>query len=436
MLFAPFPLLAQGTWEKLDVPVNQSLTSVFFTDSVTGWAAGDSGVIIHTSDGGTSWVVQNSNTIHDIADIFFLDSLHGRASAFNYQTEPYGTVLLETSDGGLNWSAGNYPHDNIFITSIFFFDTLNGWMGGKPHTLVRTTDGGLNWTQAVIDTSILAFFPVLEVGFYNARYGYACGGMFDIAGVIWRTSDGGETWYAIDPADAPADEVHSLYYIDSVNVVGAGGDPDFGYGVGLIRTRDGGLNWDYTELGMQGVAMDLDFRNGKEGWAPLGLNRSMMYTLDSGLTWTEIPSPGGTTVYEITFPDSLHGYVVGASGTVLRYKPPVTGISDPGAWQAGVILLGNSPNPFSSNTVIRVRFPGYPVNGGNSRAVRSVIAEVYDMPGNLVARTAEFSVDRETLEIPFAAGQLDPGIYFYRLICKTDDGGSSASAPGRMVILR
>ena len=71
--------------------------------------------------------------------------------------------------------------------------------------------------------------------------------LFDIAGVIWRTWDGGDHWYAIDPLEAPADEVRGLHCFDSLTVMGAGGDPDFGFGVGIITTEDGGLNWDYDE---------------------------------------------------------------------------------------------------------------------------------------------------------------------------------------------
>jgi len=126
--------------------------------------------------------------------------------------------------------------------------------------------------------------------------------MHDIAGVIWRTSNGGDKWYPIDPSEAPADEVYQLHLFDSLNVMGAGGDPDFGYGVGMIRTSDGGLTWNYHELGMIGNAFDLAFRNDKEGWAPLGPSQKFIYTRDGGSTWTAISTPDSTTIYNVTFP--------------------------------------------------------------------------------------------------------------------------------------
>ena len=120
--------------------------------------------------------------------------------------------------GGAYWSGTPFPVDDIFITCILYRDSLNGWMGGSPNVLVKTMDGGITWVQAGIDTSTLAFFPVLSIKFLNEKYGYACGGLHDIAGVIWRTSNRGDLWQAIDPSEAPADEVHGLYIFGSLYV--------------------------------------------------------------------------------------------------------------------------------------------------------------------------------------------------------------------------
>ena len=39
-------IYSQGTWESIESPTNQMLTSVHFIDSLYGWAVGDSGTII------------------------------------------------------------------------------------------------------------------------------------------------------------------------------------------------------------------------------------------------------------------------------------------------------------------------------------------------------------------------------------------------------
>ncbi|MGE5423724.1 MAG: YCF48-related protein, partial [Syntrophothermus sp.] len=255
------------------------------------------------------------------------NSNEGWASAFNFSTTPYGTILLHTTNGGNSWQTRLYPQENIFIHCLYFLDSLNGWAGGSPHALARTTDGGITWQQAAIDTSTLAFFPVEFITFYDRKFGYASGGIFDVAGVIWSTDNGGDTWRAIDNSQAPADEVHGLYCFDSLQVMGAGGDPDFGYGVGMIRTDDGGFNWVYQELSIQGTAHDLDFRNDNEVWAPLGSRRTMIYSLDAGATWSEVVSADSSAIIQTVFPDSLHGYAIGNKGAFLKYKNKPTGVS-------------------------------------------------------------------------------------------------------------
>jgi photosystem II stability/assembly factor-like uncharacterized protein len=419
---------SQGTWKKINVPTNQLLRSVYFSDSLYGWIAGDSGTILHTTDGGQTWIIQDSQTENEIADLFFLNRNLGWASSFNYSNIPYGTVLLKTTNGGAEWTSEPYPEENIFMNCILFLDSLNGWMGGTPHALVRTTNGGVTWQQAEIDTSTLAFFPVLVINFYNAKYGYASGGMFDIAGVIWRTSNGGDKWYAIDPSDAPADEVHALHTFDSLHVMGAGGDPDFGYGVGMIRTLDGGLNWEYDELGMQGLAVDLDFRNGTEAWAPLGQSPTFIYSLDAGLTWTETSTPDSTLVNEVMFPDSLHGFAVGTKGSVLKYIPPVKPSVEPitPLLSQEVILCQNYPNPFEKGSKIKIQ---------NSKP-GLIKLQIFDILGNEVATLLDAELGKGDHEIPVDAAGLLGGIYYYQLTASLQGTKRVFRETKKMVIIK
>ncbi len=402
--------IAQGSWNRIEVPTQQFLRSVYFTDSLTGWAVGDSGIIINTIDGGDNWVIQESNTYNDIVDVFFLNSQLGWASSFNYSELPYGTLLLKTTNGGNDWICEPYPTDNVFMTCIFFLDSLVGWMGGSPHAIVKTSDGGNLWQQANVDTSTLAFFPVLDIKFYNEQYGYASGGMFDIAGVTWHTHNGGEIWYAIDGSDAPADEVHNLYIYDSLRVIGCGGDPDFGYGVGLLRTYDGGPSWEYEELGMQGIAYDIDFVNDAEAWAPLGPQRKFIYSVDSGSTWLELPTPESTAIFDITFTDSLHGYAVGREGAVLRFKPEIhVGTESITKSSSETKLNQNYPNPFVESTTITFSIFD---NENIHHPINVLIFDIYGI------RVAEFLLQKNIsgkYSVRFNGDGIPNGIYYFQL---------------------
>ncbi len=69
----PINIYSQGTWERIESPTDQYLQSVYFVDSLYGWAVGDSGTIIHTSNGGADWEIQDSKNDNKIVDVFFLN---------------------------------------------------------------------------------------------------------------------------------------------------------------------------------------------------------------------------------------------------------------------------------------------------------------------------------------------------------------------------
>jgi len=408
-------MYSQGTWKRIDSPTDQFLKSVHFVDSLYGWAVGYSGTIIHTSDGGDNWIVQDSKTENEIVDVFFLNRNLGWASAWNYTNIPFGTILLKTTNGGQDWSSEQYRDENIFITCILYLDSLSGWMGGTPHALVSTTDAGVNWEQAHIDTLTFAFFPVLNIQFYNSLYGYACGGRFDIAGVIWRTTNGGDSWTPIDPLYAPPDEIWQMHFFDSLNVMGVGGDPDL-FGVGFINTTDAGNSWDYNEIGILGAAKAVSFRTGSEGWAPIPQAQSFVYTLDSAKTWTQIYAPDSSAIYDLIFPDSLHGFAVGEEGAILKYNPliivdvKVIAQTTPNSYQ----LYQNFPNPFNPTTKIKFSIPANKI--GETSNIKIF---VYDILGNEVATILDKELLPGSYEIEFGAmidnRQLVSGIYFYQL---------------------
>ena len=416
LIFISAETFSQGTWERIDSPTDQFLKSTHFVDSLYGWAVGDSGTIIHTSDGGENWIVQDSKIENEIVDVFFLNRTLGWASAWKSDAAPYGTIFLTTTNGGTIWQNSFYRDENIFINCVLFLDTLTGWMGGDPHSLVKTTDGGSNWEQADVDSTTLAFFPVLNIKFFNEQYGYACGGRQDMAGVTWRTSNGGEKWYPIKPEDAPADPVQEVHTIDSINVIGISGDVEGFYGIDVIRTSDGGVFWEYETLTHRGVPHDLDFRSETEVWAPLGFDNVFIVSTDAGTSWAQISTPDSTSIYDLIFPDSLHGFAVGEEGAILKYKPPIVDeVKDivrtiPDGYQ----LYQNYPNPFNPITKIKFSIPSNQI--GKSIDVQIV---VFDLLGNEVATILDKELFPGSYEIEFGAmvsnRQLVSGIYFYQL---------------------
>ncbi len=155
------------------------LYRVFFTDDNNGTAVGFlSGTILHTTDGGAHWVIQNSGTSEGLLGVAFTDANTGTVVGGS------GTIL-HTTDGGQNWAPQTSGTTNQ-LRAVAFADANNGTIVGELGTILRTTDGGQTWisqTSGVSET-------LLSVTLTDADHGTAVGQL----GTILKTSDGGATW--------------------------------------------------------------------------------------------------------------------------------------------------------------------------------------------------------------------------------------------------
>ena len=393
----------QNFWERIQSPTTQRLNSIVFTDSLNGWVCSDSGVIFHTSNGGENWDIQFSNDTLNLVNLFFLNNQRGWAAGWSTFYEPYGTFILTTTNGGVNWRKERFRVGEKFVNSFYFLDTLKGFAVGYPQLFMRTTDGGVNWNQVNLDSAALAGFPPYTIKFWNNQYGYACGGVRDIAGVVWRTTDGGVNWVTVVDS-LTSEPVYDLQIFDSLHVLVMGGDPE--YGASEVVTFDGGNTWQYTLLGILWYPVDIGFRTTTEGWAPMGAQRKFLYTSDSGENWIDFITPDSVNVIKISFPDTIHGFGIGENGEMVKYvyQPPdeVIKVS---AEIASYSLSQNYPNPF--NPVTRIQY-----SVGSQQLIS---LKVYDVLGREVAVLLNEVKSAGKYNVDFNAAYLPSGIYFCRL---------------------
>jgi hypothetical protein len=127
-------------WYQQNSGTTANLNSIFFIDENTGWACGDSGKIINTTNGGFDWLEQNSNTTDRVKAIQFVDENNGWAYSLNQ--------IFRTTDGGITWEAQNLsPYQ---IVGLQFVNSNTGWLVYQRIDLVavisKTTDSGNTWT--------------------------------------------------------------------------------------------------------------------------------------------------------------------------------------------------------------------------------------------------------------------------------------------------
>ncbi|MCF8267463.1 MAG: FG-GAP-like repeat-containing protein, partial [Ignavibacteriales bacterium] len=104
----PFTIENGLNWTKLPTDFNFLFSDVKFISADTGWVVGEFGKILHTTDGGDSWVDQLSGTDFHLRSVDFTSSKIGYILAIDNDYE--GNILLKTVDGGLHWLDINSFH--------------------------------------------------------------------------------------------------------------------------------------------------------------------------------------------------------------------------------------------------------------------------------------------------------------------------------------
>jgi photosystem II stability/assembly factor-like uncharacterized protein len=70
-------LFSQNLWNPQTSSTANHLYGVYFFDRYNGWAVGDNGTIIHTSNGGSTWGAQTSGTTVPLNGVCFVTKNKG-----------------------------------------------------------------------------------------------------------------------------------------------------------------------------------------------------------------------------------------------------------------------------------------------------------------------------------------------------------------------
>jgi photosystem II stability/assembly factor-like uncharacterized protein len=166
------------TWVIQASATKETLFSVSFVDALRGWCSGANGVVLHTEDGGATWVRQVTGTTQPIFRIQFVSEKVGFACG-------YFGLFLRTADGGKTWQNKSVGED-VTLRGMSFIDEKTGFLVGEFGTILKTVDGGSTFSRPASPVTTTLF----AVNFWNSTSGYATG----IDGSLIATSDGGRTW--------------------------------------------------------------------------------------------------------------------------------------------------------------------------------------------------------------------------------------------------
>jgi photosystem II stability/assembly factor-like uncharacterized protein len=376
---------------------SSNLLDVSFVNQNTGWASGDGGLIIKTTNGGINWTAQMSGIINR------LEGIHAVDSQFVYAVGWFQTIL-KTTNGGNNWMIirnGIFGSDPSFF-GLYFLNRNTGWMLRNEYVL-RTVDG-----CNTFDSTHINFSYLRDVFFKDASTGVMC---TDAAG-IFKSTDGGVTWNFITiPLAFEAPDFYKESFIGNTGwVVGAGTNVP-GMGPLTWRTTNFGTTWDtigrvpypYTHLNYC-----VFFSSINTGWCG-GSYGHVYKTTNSGFNWVEENTQAGTGfVQSMWFYNDSVGWGVGGGGKIIHTTNsgmPVA-ITQPGnKIPKNFKLMQNYPNPFNSQTTIEFSLPGEGIYK----------MELYNEIGQLVKEIFNENIKRGNYKISLDASELSSGIYFYVL---------------------
>lgn len=260
----------------------------------------------HTQD----WESRTTGTTDSLNAVYMADRTNGHVVGDN------GTIY-ETTDYGQNWS------DSSIATTDDFLAAHNNWVVGN-NDAVYENDGG--WNSVGVGgggfTFTGVYFPTDDVGYIVGHDG--------TDSTIFKTTDGGTSWDAGTSIDTNT-IVSGVHFVDNANGWVSSD-------VGLGRTSDGGVTWDFFDTGRSFNAVHMLDSSTVIGVGDAGVIRK---TSDATVTTpTFVGSDGAVTagnVSDVWFIDDEVGDIVALNGDIFRSRDAGenwTDVSTAGSWSA------------------------------------------------------------------------------------------------------
>ena len=344
-------------------PQGNAIGDVDFLDGKLGWAVGDLGTMLRTTDGGESWSLLPSGIRADMASV----SLASASVAWISGRE----ILRHTEDGGMTWISHDCPqryerrlnvpvavealsanevvllasdavwrsgdrgeswvlvHDLYMARDLFFLDARHGWALGENGRVLRTTDGGRSWDEHWIVQQGLQY----RLHFADSLRGVGLG-----LRQLHFTMDGGRTWSTASTEDEafaaamgqdgrciiatargllasrdrggsweqllelPLADIRALAFANPATGVAFGA-----HGL-MLRTTNGGLSWKKTGSEIPRRLSALSFVSSDRGWA--AGYEGVFHTMDGGAHWHRQYDPGRARISDLHFLDEQRGWAV------------------------------------------------------------------------------------------------------------------------------
>ncbi len=425
-------------WVPQDIPFGFSIKAVASAGSRV-FAVGGGGNIIYTDDMGETWVSTTPMPGASIYNITFPSVNTGYAAGFD-------GLMLKTTDGGSTWIPKYVSHDQRCpkVNDLHFVNDNTGYFARAYGMISKTTDGGESWTT-IRECQLSSLTSIYAVDFLNENFGIITGRTYTDEEIIYKTTDG--TTFE-DITGNFFDELYDVKILDENNIVFVGDDllaaysddgcstfkyapvtgaspddsteafnrldikGDIGLAVGnnmIFKTSDAGKSWFKSLTDSVDVTFENIYLVDETRYYVVGED-SVYHTTDGGSTWFNIAD---NTVIDrdlkgITWESTSNAiWLCGNNTNIYSGESPyvvsveMTSPAIPEKFE----LSQNYPNPFNPETTIKYSIP----------TEGKVSLNIHNALGELVAELINNRQAAGSYSVEFNAEGLSSGIYYYSL---------------------
>ncbi len=156
---------------------------------ICGATASGDGMILHSTNGGSSWVCESDTTMVSEDYLISMSVLNADVAWIAGHA-----TSLRTIDGGTTWERKCPFGEVIFdVNGVVVVDENTVWIVSDYGNINKTTDNGENWTSQVSDAS---GYYMLRICAFNENDAWICGmeQFPPCTGIMLHTTDGGTNW--------------------------------------------------------------------------------------------------------------------------------------------------------------------------------------------------------------------------------------------------
>jgi len=279
-------------------PSYQNIESSCFVSATVGYACGDGGLVVKTTDAGSSFTVLNTGTTENLTDIDFVDADSGYAVGAN-------STVIKTTNGGLTWTpittgilatATINTIDVVSANNVYF----GAVTASAPQLVSRSTDYGVTWTNA---TPTGATKNITDIFFLDADHGWCSS---QDAGKVFYTTNGGTTW--TNGVTSGVVVPNYVHFIDATT-----GFVTTNNNGNVYKTTDGGATYTAIPAGTEYLYC---LANSGSTVYLVGRYGTIQKSVDNGSTWSPVfLAVTQKPMRYIKFTSNLIGYTGGGSTT-------------------------------------------------------------------------------------------------------------------------